>query len=213
MIRRSVAIACLATGVAGAQEKAEGPGAPPSWDPLTAPVSGPAPGEKSGGAADGMPAAIPVGPEHQRLHELVGVWDVETRTWFGPGRVVNGKGKQTCRIVLGGLALACEYASIGDQPPFMGHGLTTWNPLERKYESYWVDSLSHGGMAHGWGQWDEAAGTLTELLMGRDGAGRDYTLKQVTTRQSQDRRRVTFFDIRPDATEHRIMEFVYNRRL
>jgi hypothetical protein len=153
-----------------------------------------------------------VGPEHDVLAAGVGNWEVETRTWLGGGPPLAGKGRETCRPVMGGLGLTCDYASAGDKTPYFGHAFTTWNDQEKKYESYWMDSLSHGGLAHGWGTWDEAAKTLTEVLDGKNAHGKPFRIKRVSLFESADRRLQTFYEVLPDGQEIRVMELAYERR-
>ncbi len=175
-------------------------------------VAGAASAQEAPPGADTMPVPLTVRSEHEVLHLREGTWTVERRIWLAPGPPIVDRGKQTCRIVLSGLGVACEYATMGDVSPMMGFGFTTWNPLEKKYESYWSDSLSHGGLTHAWGTWDPITSTFTEVQSGKDASGKAFTVKLVTLMSAKDRHLTSLLEVLPDGSEHKLMEYVYNRR-
>lgn len=82
------------------------------------------------------------GPEHQRLAHFVGTWSGEGNMMpgpFGPG----GKSSWTskCEWFEGKYAVVCHSEGNGPMGPSKGIGISTWDPAEKVYTYYGLDSI------------------------------------------------------------------------
>lgn len=166
------------------------------------------PADKPGG--DEM-KPVPASPESKRLEESEGAWDAEIKMWTGPGDPMVSKGKQTCRMLLGGLALSCDYESTSAEMPMKGHSITMWNPTTKKYDGYWLDNYSWNGPSLSTGTWDEASRTMTESMTTDLPDGTKVAMRSVTKHESRDKHVMTFFMPGPDGKEVQSMVLTYTR--
>lgn len=82
------------------------------------------------------------GPEHQRLTRFVGTWSGEGEAMpgpFGPG----GKSSWTakCEWFEGKYAVVCHSEGNGPMGPSKALGILTYDPAEKKYTYYGLDSI------------------------------------------------------------------------
>ena len=126
---------------------------------------------------DHRPSALPAGmqmpqpaPEMEKItRSLVGNWVVQEKVF--PGEMApngaSGKGSESIKKGPGGFSLLMDYqgSALG---PFTGHGVTTWSPAKKKYETAWVDSMTPGGVFTMTGEWqgDKLVFTGTDSSMG-----------------------------------------------
>src|SRR5687767_590622 len=88
-------------------------------------------------AATAQEATKP-GPEHERLKQLEGTWDVTMK--FGEDET---KGQVVYRMQLGGLWLVADFeGEFAPGQKFTGKGLDGYDATKKKYVSVWVDSMS-----------------------------------------------------------------------
>lgn len=83
------------------------------------------------------------GPDHQKLHALVGSWTGEETMYPGPmGPGGKSVGFSESRISPDGFWLITEYhQKVGAQTTFHGHGVIGWDTFGKRYLWYWVDSM------------------------------------------------------------------------
>lgn len=90
------------------------------------------------------------GPEHQRLAHFVGTWSGEGTMMpgpFGPG----GKSSWTakCEWFEGKFAVVCHSEGTSPMGPSKGIGISTYDPAEKKYTYYGLDSIGFAFYAKG----------------------------------------------------------------
>jgi Protein of unknown function (DUF1579) len=105
------------------------------------------PGQESAAPA-GMPAKP--APEMERLAKtLVGTWSTsekfEPSPEMGMPNGATGKGTEVVKRGPGGLSLVADYRSRNAMGSFAGHGVTYWDPNEKAYKSFWIDSMGGKG--------------------------------------------------------------------
>ncbi|MBS0265264.1 MAG: DUF1579 domain-containing protein [Planctomycetes bacterium] len=76
------------------------------------------------------------GPEHQKLHEMVGDWD----TVMDVGGQ-KSKGKVTYKSICGGFWVASDFEADLFGTKFEGHGVDGYDVTKKKYVGLWVDSM------------------------------------------------------------------------
>lgn len=84
--------------------------------------------------------------EMKVLTDMVGTWDVDEKMEASPmmpGGMV-GKGVATYTAGPGGLSVMIDYKS--STSPFRGHGVMTWDAIEKVYKTFWTDNMTAGGM-------------------------------------------------------------------
>jgi len=85
------------------------------------------------------------GPELDVLKADVGTWDVEIKTWGGPGEPTVTRGKETNRM-LGGFWLLTDFQGNMMGLEFKGHGIYGYDTEKKQYVGTWIDSLSPNKM-------------------------------------------------------------------
>jgi len=101
-------------------------------------------------AANSMPKP---GPEHEVLKKDEGNWKASVKSWMAPGtEPMNFVGTEVNKVGLGGLWTTTDFKT--DDGMFIGHGISGWDSMKKKYVSIWVDnsSMSLGVMT---GTWDK----------------------------------------------------------
>jgi hypothetical protein len=94
-------------------------------------------------------------PEMKKIAKmLVGTWRIDEKVFPGPlaPNGASGKATETIRIGPGSTSILMDYkgTSIGN---FTGHGILSWSPEKKMYESAWVDSMAPGGVMTMTGNW------------------------------------------------------------
>ena len=109
------------------------------------------------------------GPEHEILKKDVGTWDVEIKTWAGPGEPTVTKGKETNRM-MGGFWLIANFEGNMMGVDFQGHGVYGYDAEKKTYVGQWFDSFGSPAMAMT-GEWDKETRTMTYegMAKGMDG--------------------------------------------
>src|SRR4051812_43740182 len=90
------------------------------------------------------------GAEHQRLKDVAGEWDADSKFWNPDGSTSASKGVMHARMILGDRYLQLNYegqADMGNGPlPFKGMGIGGYDRVKKKYTNVWVDEMSTGMM-------------------------------------------------------------------
>jgi hypothetical protein len=80
--------------------------------------------------------------EMAQLHKDVGEWDAIVQC-AAPGQPASeDKGTERVSAVCNGRWLWSDFTGQFQGQPFAGHGITGWDPNEKKYVSFWLDSMS-----------------------------------------------------------------------
>jgi hypothetical protein len=99
-------------------------------------------------------AAMPKpGPEHEILKKDEGSWKATVKSWMAPGtEPMEFVGVETNKVGLGGLWMTTDFKT--EDGSFVGHGVSGWDAMKKKYVSIWVDNASMSlGVMHG--TWDK----------------------------------------------------------
>lgn len=143
------------------------------------------------------------GPELEILKSDVGTWDVEIKTWSGPGEPTVTKGRETNRM-LGGFWLISNFQGNMMGMDFKGHGTYSYDDAQKRYVGTWIDSMSPNKMDM-IGTHDKADQTMTYegMAAGPDGKSAKHVL---TTKYKTDGTRVMTMHIHAGESEIKIFE-------
>ena len=156
-----------------------------------------------------MPKSITENQQHKLLQRYAGTWDVAQKIFRGE-TVTESTAVQECRIILGGLGVAYDYTATG-KDTFVGYGMSTWNSTKKKFETYWVDNMSWGGVSQAWGTYNQKKKVLTEIMTSVRPDGTEEKFRSVTRFVNDDEQVSTFYANR-NGEDVKVMEFVYTRR-
>ncbi len=93
-----------------------------------------------------MKAGTP-GPQHMKLAESVGSYDLKVKSWHDPKQPPMEEGGTATRtMALDGRVLVEEFHGSMMGQPFTGHGMTGYDNVTGKYWGTWMDSMSTGMM-------------------------------------------------------------------
>lgn len=81
------------------------------------------------------------GPQHKKLAELEGTWNLSIKSDGG-----DSTGKSVYKMECGGLWLTSDFQSDFGGMKFQGKGMDGYDPAKKKYVSVWVDSLATAPM-------------------------------------------------------------------
>lgn len=160
----------------------------------------------------GPPAPKP-GPEHKVLEADEGVWDAKVEMIMAPGvEPMVSTGVETNTMGCGGLCLISDFKGeiVGGQA-FHGHGLTTWDPVKKKYVGSWTDSMSTG-IATGESTWDAAAKKAEGMMEMPEPSGGTLKTRMVVEYPSPGTRTMTSYMTGPDGKEFVHLRITYTRR-
>lgn len=148
-------------------------------------------------------------PEHARLQEAIGTWDVKGKFYMDPSAPpMESTGEETVEG-LGGFWVVGRYESDFMGFPFHGRGTFGFDPWNREYVSTWIDSMSPA-FYHLKGRRD--GDVITMEGPGVDpGTGAPVRYRTVET-ATKDRRDFSMFLVKDDGTEHRLFDMEYVRR-
>lgn len=113
------------------------------------------------------------GPEHEKLHALVGKWEGEEKispSPWGPG----GKaiGRYDMRVAVDGFFVVQDYEEEKDgRIVFRGHGIYGWDAKDKMYTWFWVDSMGQTPVGPSRGRWEGDA-LVFESTHSPEGRGR-----------------------------------------
>jgi hypothetical protein len=151
------------------------------------------------------------GKEHELLKKFEGEWDLVAKFMMEPGKEpAPSKGKESCKLILGGLFLVTTVDSEMFGGKFAGHGVLGYDLQKKKYAGSWVDSLNTAMyLVEGTLEGD----VLTERMEGTEpGTGAPLKLRLVHELKSADQRATRFFVTFPDGKEVETGTITYQRR-
>ena len=148
------------------------------------------------------------GPEFDILKADVGTWDVEIRTWAGPGEPMVSKGKETNRM-LGGFWLIVDFEGNMMGLDFKGHGVYSYDVKKKHYIGTWVDSMSSNKIDMvGRHDKDKKTVTYEGMAPGMDGQPAKHVL---TTKYNDDGTRVMTMHIQAGEDMVKFFEMTYTK--
>ena len=148
------------------------------------------------------------GPEFDVLKADVGTWDVEIKTWAGPGEPTVSKGRETNRM-LGGYWLLTDFQGKMMGLDFKGHGIYSYDAKKKRYVGVWVDSMSSNKMDMV-GSHDKDKNTVTYegMAPGMDGRPAKHVL---TTKYKKDGTRVLTMHVQAGQKLTKFFEMTYTK--
>ena len=159
----------------------------------------------------GPPAPKP-GPEHEILKMDAGTWDAVVEFVPGPGAPpATSKGVEVNTMGCGGLCLISDFKGEAMGSAFHGHGITTWDPVKKKYVGSWTDSMSQGIMV-GEMTYDAAKKQATGWMEGNDMSGKVMKTRSVVD-YTANGRVMTAFATGPDGKEMQVMKITYTKKM
>lgn len=159
-----------------------------------------------------MPPMPKPGPEHAVLKMDAGTWDAVVEVTPAPGApAMKSKGVEVSTIGCGGLCLVTDFKGDMMGAPFIGHGVTTWDPAKKKYVGSWTDSMSTG-LAIGESTYDPATKKWTGTMEGPDHTGKVMKMRSVVEWKDDSTRVFTMYGPGPDGKEMEGMRITYTRR-
>lgn len=163
-----------------------------------------------GCAAMGAPVAA-----HKRFEPFVGTFAGEVRMWMGPGDPYVSTGVMRNTLVLGGRFLEQHYQgdeADGPFPNFAGRGYWGYNTVTKKYEGFWIDTVSTF-MQTETGDVD-ASGTVWTMVgeIANPASGGRMRKRSVITLADKDHHTLEMFFEGPDGKEFKAMEITYVRK-
>lgn len=147
------------------------------------------------------PAMKPASDEIAVLARSAGRWN----TRFEPKTAKNasGKGIEVSALCCDGHFLVVDDNGTLGKKPYAAHGLFGFNPVTRRYEAAWIDSVDRS-LLHKTGTYDETSGTLS---FGLDAPG----WRQVEAWIGQNERSTTYSVKRPGEPEATLSIVHYKR--
>ncbi len=169
----------------------------------------------------GVPAALALqdpappkpGKEHALLGQFEGEWEFTAKFIAAPGQEpMVSKGKETARLIAGGLFLVFDVDGEMMGQKFAGHGTMGYDTHKKKFTGSWIDSMATGVYLVE-GTADEKGKVFTEWMEGADPqTGQAMKMKMVHEIKDKDRRVLTFFMNGPDGKELQTGTIDYTRR-
>jgi Protein of unknown function (DUF1579) len=164
-------------------------------------------------STQGPPPMPKPGPEHEWFKTDEGTWDAVVEVVPGPGAApMTSKGVEVNTLGCGGLCLVSDFK--GELMPgvtFQGHGLMTWDAVQKKYRGSWMDSMSQG-LALTEGTWDPAAKRFNGSMEGPDMTGNVVKARSTVEYRPDGTRVMTAYAPGPDGKEAQVLRISYTRR-
>jgi len=171
-----------------------------------------APGADEAAMMEAYRKAAEPGPQHARLAEQAGAWDLTIRSWSAPDAPPSEEAGYAVRtMMLGGRVMAERMEAKMAGQPFSGLGMTGYDNTSGQYWSTWSDSMGTGIMlSHG--RCDEK-NTCTFTGRWTDPVSKqEITSRMVSHSESRDLERFEMYAVGADGAETKMMEITYTRR-
>ena len=190
-------VASLAAGLALADEKSDSKKGDPKMEEMMKKVE-----------AAGKPGA-----EHKALEPMVGDWNAEVKLWMAPDAPPNvTKGSAKSKWILGGRFVQQEFKGEFMGKPFQGIGLTGYDNMKKKYNSFWVDDVSTAMFtSEGGGESGGKAITLEGKYDCAMTGEKDKASKQIVRIVSRDKHVFEMYDP-SQGPNVKTMEITYTRK-
>ena len=160
---------------------------------------------KFGDESDAGPPAP--APEMEQLSAFCGTWDAEVEMM---GQ--SSTGVETCRVGIGGYWLVTDFEGTFMGAPFLGHGLTGFDPGAKTFTGIWVDSTG-SPMAHlEDGRFSDDGKTYTALAGGLDFQGNPARFRHTTRFLDENARSFEVQQVQEEGGEPVVMRISYKRK-
>ncbi|MBI4565820.1 MAG: DUF1579 domain-containing protein [Planctomycetes bacterium] len=159
------------------------------------------------------PEAPKPGKEHELLRQFEGQWDFVSKFMMKPGKEpVVSKGKETVRVIAGGLFIVFDAEGDMMGQKFVGHGTMGYDVHKKKFTGAWIDSMATGVYLIE-GTCDEKGKVFTEWMEGTDPqSGQPMKMKMVHEIKDKDKRVMTFSMKGPDGKDMDLGTIEYTRK-
>ena len=127
--------------------------------------------------------------EQEMVLKDVGEWEAVVKSTGGPEGATEEKGMERVTPICDGRWVWTDFTGKMMGAPFEGHGVTGWDPAQKKYVSLWIDSMSPY-YAITTGTCDAAKKTCTLSGDSVCPNGDPMTIKQVVTWKDDNNRSV-----------------------
>ncbi|HLU38232.1 MAG TPA: DUF1579 family protein [Planctomycetota bacterium] len=166
-------------------------------------TSGKAPAEASAAKGDGD------GEERAELARLVGTWEATMKVAPTPGAPVQEmKGSEVVVPVCAGRYVWTTFSMDWQGRPFEGHALFGYDEQQKKFVSYWIDSMSPS-LSKSTGSLDASGKVLTMHGSSRDAAGKPVSTTETHTWKGEGERHMKM-EMRGEQAES--FEITYARK-
>lgn len=155
-------------------------------------------------------APIKVTKEHELLHKDVGNWSATIKMAGAPGEAATEEpGSERVAAICDGQWLWTDFEAKFMGAPFEGHGLIGYDPNEKQYVSFWIDSTSPALMKTS-GSFDAAKKAYKMAGSSVDPTGQPMKVEEVLT-WKDDNTRVLQMQFK-SAAQTQNMEITYKRK-
>lgn len=149
-------------------------------------------------------------PEHARLEDGVGRWNVECTYYMAEGQPpLKTTGRDSIERI-GPYWTMSNFRSDLMGAPFAGRAAIGYDPIRKKWMATWVDSMSPFLFVLE-GEFDEAGKVLSMRCEAPTPTGEMAKFRTREEHVSRDQRVLQMFHVREDGTESQMLEFVYRR--
>jgi hypothetical protein len=152
------------------------------------------------------------GENHKLLQDKVGTWTGVVKMWE-PGQTepMQSTCTSTLKMIMDGRYLADDTKGDFMGEPFIGHGITGYDNIKKKYCWVWIDNMGTGLMT-GEGTYDPATKTLNYVSEMPDVMAGKYVKCRGTERMiDKDHFVSEMYGTGPDGKEFKNMEIAYSR--
>jgi hypothetical protein len=150
-------------------------------------------------------------PEHERLREMCGAWDVQMTLWLRPGgAAITTKGTSTIRPLLQGLFVEEKIEGALNGAPFTTLAWTGFNTSTHQYEATRIATTNSARIAET-GNYDETARQF-ELKADYQLAGDTWHQRTVIKPESADAMTASSYLSFGNVPEWKAVEIKYTRR-
>ncbi|HYE99839.1 MAG TPA: DUF1579 domain-containing protein [Planctomycetota bacterium] len=150
--------------------------------------------------------------EHAFLKNFEGEWETTSKMLMGGPEPVVAKGKESSRLIAGGLFLITDMEAEIFGGTFVGHATRCYDVHKKKFTGSWVDNMATGVYTLE-GTLDETGKVLTEWIEGANPqTGEPMKMKMTTTVKDKDSHTSRFFMTGPDGKEMEMGSVEYVRK-
>jgi len=154
-----------------------------------------------------------IGPQHLKLAEKAGDWDVVVRFWMEPDAMPE-ESRATCKssMIMDGRFLKEKLEGTVNGMPFSGLGITGYDNLKKSYVGIWLDNMGTGMMI------SESVGATNGKIvnymseMPDPMTGKYKKVRSVEKTINSRSMQMEFYDVGPDGKEFKSMEILYTRK-
>lgn len=152
------------------------------------------------------------GPRQKLLAKMAGDWSSSVK-FYPPGadEPVASKGEYKAEMSLGGYFLITTYKGAFGGDEFQGHGMTGYDPFEKKYTGAWADSMGPF-IYQTEGQFDEAGRVYTETMEGPGPDGKPMKFHSVTRFEDENHMHYTLYLVGEKGERRKMMEIAHTRK-